>query len=60
MLVRGAADDVGNNDLEHSGYEFIATDAQTWLWHRDRLAAARIKLERAQGFAAVPTKALGL
>jgi hypothetical protein len=61
MLVRGtAADDIDNSDLEHIGYQFVATDGQTWLWYRDRLAAARSNIGRAQGVAAVPTKVLGL
>jgi hypothetical protein len=48
MLVRGTtADDIDNNDLEHIGYQFIATDGQTWLWYRDRLVTARTNLERA-------------
>jgi hypothetical protein len=61
MLVRGGAiDDIGDNGLEHIGYRFVATDGHTWLWYRDRLAAARNNLERIHGAAAVPTKALRL
>jgi hypothetical protein len=40
MLVGSAADDIDNTDLEHIGFQFVATDGQTWLWYRDRLAAA--------------------
>jgi hypothetical protein len=61
MFVRGAAaDDISDNDLEHIGYQFIATDGQTWLWHRDRLTAARSRLGLMERGATVPTNAIGL
>jgi hypothetical protein len=61
MLVRGsAADNIDNTALEHIGYQFVATDGQTWLWYRDHLAAARNNLERTPGAAAVPSTVMGL
>jgi hypothetical protein len=46
MLVEGPAADDADGRLAQIGYEFIATDGQSWLWYRDRLAAARTALER--------------
>jgi hypothetical protein len=59
MLVRRTAtDDISNRDLEHIGYQFVATDGRTWLWYRDRLGAARAALDRTRN--APDGRALGL
>jgi hypothetical protein len=59
MLVRGTEGDDINGRLEQIGYQFIATDGQTWLWYRDRLTAARNQLERTSGPTLV-NRSLGL
>ena len=60
MLVRGTVGDDIDGRLEYIGYEFIATDGQTWLWSRDRLAAARTALERTPASPALVNKSLGI
>jgi hypothetical protein len=59
MLVRGTGGDDIDGRLDQIGYQFIATDGQTWLWYRDRLAAARNALEHTSAPAFV-NKSLGL
>jgi hypothetical protein len=44
-LVEGPAADDADGRLAQIGDEFVATDGQSWLWYRDRLAAARTALE---------------
>jgi hypothetical protein len=60
MLVQGPAADDADGRLAQIGYEFVATDGQSWLWYRDRLAAARNTLERAPGASASVGRGLGL
>jgi hypothetical protein len=60
MLVRGTDGDDIEGRLEQIGYQFVATDGQTWLWYRDRLTAARNALERTPGAPALVNKSLGL
>ena len=60
MLVQGPAADDIDGRLEQIGYQFIATDGQTWLWYRDRFTAARNALERTPGASARVSKSLGL
>jgi hypothetical protein len=59
MLIQGPAADGADGRLAQIGYEFVATDGQSWLWYRDRLAAARNTLERTPGGPLV-NKSLGL
>ena len=58
MLVRGTDGDDIDGRLAQIGYEFIATDGQSWLWYRDRLAAARTTLERGHHVPTTPAKGL--